>query len=65
MFDKSENKDFKDIYDPTNSESEVHCKLIVDNGSIINYLINIKDDNGGITILLDRDGNAMLSQVKL
>ena len=65
MFNKSENEKFNAIYDPTNNDCEVRCKLIVDNGNIINYLIHIKDDNGGITVLLDIDGNPMLSQVKL
>jgi len=64
MFNKSENKDFKTIYDPT-SKSEVCCKIIVDNGGVINYLINIVDVNGGLTVLLNKDGNPMLSQLML
>lgn len=60
----TENKKIKTIYDHEYGLS-VRCKTVIDAGSITNYLINIEDYDGGITILLDKDGNSMLSQIKL
>ncbi|MBU3188969.1 DUF6440 family protein [Clostridium bowmanii] len=60
----SRNKIFKTVYDPTNSIT-VRCKMIENAKTGINYLINIKDYTGGLTLLLDKDGNAMFSQMKL
>ncbi|MGH4125188.1 MAG: DUF6440 family protein [Clostridium sp.] len=62
--DKNQNNRFKAI-DNYADALAVHSKIIVDKGTITNYLINIEDYAGGITILLDKDGNAMLSQLKL
>ena len=67
MFSKnhnSENKVSKIVYDYDNAIA-VCCKIIKNTKTGINYLINIQDYAGGITILLDKDGNPMLSQVKL
>lgn len=61
---KSENKSFKTVYDH-NGALTVSCKIIVDTGTITNYLINIEDYAGGITVFLDKYGNPILSQVKL
>ena len=60
----SKNKIFKTVYDPTNAIT-VCCKIIENAKTGINYLINIQDYNGEFTILLDKDGNAMFSQMKL
>ena len=62
--DKSENKIFKTVYDHEGVLT-VCCKKIINTKTGINYLINIEDYAGGITVLLDEDGNSMLSQVKL
>ena len=62
---KSENNRFKTVYDQADALAAVRCKIIVDKGTITNYLITIEDYVGGITVLLDSDGNPMLSQVKL
>ncbi|WP_291634834.1 DUF6440 family protein [Clostridium sp.] len=62
--DNSENKKFKLEYD-NSSLLTVCCKKIIDTKTGTNYLINIEDYAGGLTVLLDKDGNAMLSQVKL
>lgn len=61
---KRKNKKTKIIYDRKNRLAVV-CKLNVEEGVITNYLINIKDHNDITTILLDRDGNTMFSQVRL
>ncbi len=58
------NKGFKTIYDYANNLA-VRCKTILDEGTLTNYLINIKDSSGLITILLDKNGNPMFSQVRL
>ncbi|MBZ9624173.1 DUF6440 family protein [Clostridium sp. FP2] len=62
--DKSQNNRFKAIDDYSYALA-VTSKIILDNGTITNYLINIEDYAGGITVLLDKDGNTMFSQVKL
>jgi len=64
MFNKSENKIFKTV-DGYNREVAVRCRKIVNAGTVKNYLINIKEYDGGITVLLDESGNLMLSQVIL
>ena len=61
---KNENEIFNSIYEHTD-ELTVRCKLIKSAKIGINYLINIEGINGGITVLLDKEGNTMLSQVKL
>lgn len=61
---ESQNKMPKTIYDHE-YEIAVRCKSIVNTGLITNYFINIEGYNGGITVLLDKDGNSMLSQIKL
>ena len=58
----AKNKEFKTIYD---NGLAVRCKTVIDEGSITNYLINIEDYDGDITVLLDKDGNSMFSQIKL
>jgi len=62
--DKTQNKRFKTVDDYAGVLA-VCCKIIVDTGRITNYLINIEDYTGGTTVLLDKDGNPMLSQIKL
>jgi hypothetical protein len=64
MNDKSQKKVFKTVCDRAGAIA-VHCKMIVGTRTGVNYLINIEDYAGGITVLLDKDGNSMLSQVKL
>lgn len=64
MNHKSENKTFKIAGGPTDVLA-VRCKIIADTKSGVNYLINIEDYAGGITVLLDKDGNPMLSQMIL
>ncbi|NNU76770.1 DUF6440 family protein [Clostridium estertheticum] len=61
---ESQNKTPKTIYDHK-YEIAVRCKTIKNTGLITNYFINIEGYNGGITVLLDKDGNSMLSQIKL
>lgn len=61
---ESQNKISKTIYDPE-YEISVRCKSIINTGLITNYFINIEGYNGTITVLLDKDGNCMLSQIKL
>lgn len=61
---KNENEMFSSIYEQAD-EISVRCKLIKSAKIGINYLINIEGSNGGITLLLDKEGNPMLSQVKL
>ena len=58
------NKMSKQIY---NHEYKlaVRCKTIVNTGLITNYFINIEGYNCGLTVLLDKDGNSILSQIKL
>ena len=55
---------FSSIYDHAD-ELTVSCKVIKSAKIGINYLIKIQGYNGGITVLLDGEGNIMLSQVKL
>ncbi|MBU3111214.1 DUF6440 family protein [Clostridium lacusfryxellense] len=43
----------------------VGCKTILNKGIITNYLINIEDYAGSITVLLDKNGDSMLSQLSL
>ncbi|MBZ9635676.1 DUF6440 family protein [Clostridium sp. FP1] len=62
--DKSQNNRFKAI-DDYSYASAVTSKIILDKGTITNYLINIKDYAGAITVLLDKDENTMFLQVKL
>ena len=66
MFNNKKNysKSFKIEY-VHDDDLAVHCKIIKNTGSITNYLINIEDHALGITVLLDKNGNSMLSQVKL
>ncbi|WP_298843264.1 DUF6440 family protein [Clostridium sp.] len=68
MFNKSNNestnKISKTIYDPECGIS-VRCKTILNTGLITNYFINIEGYNGTLTVLLDKDGNCILSQIKL
>lgn len=61
---KSQNKTFKIICNE-GYVLAVRCKIIENAKTGINYLINIQDYAGGITVLLDNDGNPMFSQVKL
>ncbi|MBU3183183.1 hypothetical protein [Clostridium psychrophilum] len=61
---KNVNEESKTIYDTTNKLT-VRCKIIIESGTIKNYLININDHKDIITILLDKDGNTMFSQIKL
>lgn len=62
--DKTRNKTFKTICNHADALS-VRCKTLIDTGKVTNYLINIEDYAGGITVLLDKDGNPIFSQVKL
>ncbi|MBU3161013.1 hypothetical protein KPL37_14905 [Clostridium frigoris] len=65
MFNNSKNKNIsKTIYD-SEYKIAVRCKAITNTDLITNYFINIEGSNGGITLLLDKDGNSMLSQIKL
>lgn len=64
MNNKRGNKRFITI-DNQSYVLSVGCKTIMDKGIITNYLINIEDYAGGITVLLNKDGNSMLSQVTL
>lgn len=61
---KCENKRFTTI-DKNNELISVGCKTIINKGIITNYLINIEDYAGGLTVLLDKNGNSMLSQLIL
>ena len=61
---KNGNEMFNSIYEHAD-ELKVRCKLIKSSKMGINYLINIEGSNGGITVLLDKEGNPLLSQVKL
>ncbi|APC39434.1 DUF6440 family protein [Clostridium estertheticum] len=61
---ESQNKIPKTIYDHE-YEISVRCKAIKNTGLITNYFINIEGCKGGITVLLDKNGNSMLSQIKL
>jgi hypothetical protein len=56
MFNKNnkQNNSFKTVYDQADTLAAVRCKIIVDKGTITNYLITIEDYVGGITVLLDR-----------
>ena len=60
----SQNKTFKIEGGPADVLA-VRCKIIEDTKSGVNYLINIQDYDGGITVLLDKDGNPMFSQMIL
>jgi hypothetical protein len=64
MNDKSQKKIFKTVSDRVGALA-VCCKIIENTKTGVNYLINIEDYAGGITVLLDKDGNPMFSQVKL
>lgn len=67
MFNKNNkrvNKRFNTLYDHANNLA-VRCKILADKNAIKNYLINIEDPNGSFTVLLDKDGDSMFSQVKL
>jgi len=67
MFNRNGRNDieiFNTIYDHAD-ELTVRCKIIKSEKIGINYLINIEGPNGGMTVLLDREGNPRLSQVKL
>ena len=64
MNDRSQKKIFRTVCDHA-GEIAVHCKIIVGTRTGVNYLINIEDYAGGITVLLGKDGNPMLSQLKL
>jgi len=61
---RSENKIFKSASNHPDKLA-VSCKIIVDAGTVTNYLINIKENSNGITVLLDKCGNPILSQVRL
>ncbi|MCB2296073.1 DUF6440 family protein [Clostridium algoriphilum] len=61
---KNKNKLSKTVYDHDNNLA-VRCKLIVDREAVTNYLISIEDCAEMITVLLDKDGNPMFSQVRL
>ncbi|MGH4052813.1 MAG: DUF6440 family protein [Clostridium sp.] len=61
---KYENKRFTTI-DEKHKLMSVGCKTIKNKGIITNYLINIEDYAGGLTVLLDKNGNSMLSQLIL
>lgn len=61
---KSNNKSFKTVYHHVD-DLAVRCKIIENTGLITNYLINIEDYALGITVLLDKNGNTILSQIKL
>ena len=63
-YSKNRNKESNTIYDNANKLA-VRCKIIIEAGIIKNYLININDYKDIITILLDKDGNTMFSQIKL
>jgi len=62
--DKIQNRRFTTL-DAQSYVLSVGCKTIIDKGIITNYLINIEDYAGGITVLLDKNGHSMLSQVTL
>jgi hypothetical protein len=64
MNDNNQKKIFKTVCDRVGALA-VHCKIIENTKTGVNYLINIEDYAGGITVLLDKDGNLMFSQVKL
>jgi hypothetical protein len=64
MNDRSQKKIFRTVCDRAGAIA-VQCKIIVGTRTGVNYLINIEDYAGGITVLLDKDGNPMLSQMKL
>jgi len=61
--DTGESERFKTVYDHKTLLSRK--KIIVDTETGINYLINIEEGMaGGITVLLDKDGKPVVSQVK-
>jgi len=62
--DKNENKRFTTI-DGKCKLISVGCKTITNKGIITNYLINIEDYAGGLSILLGKDGNSIFSQLLL
>lgn len=67
MFSKNnkiENSESKNVYDHSDALS-VRCKIIEGTKTGVNYLINIEGYTGGITVLLDQNGNPKFSQVKL
>jgi len=61
---KYENRKLTTI-DEKNKLISVGCRIIKHKGIITNYLINIEDYAGGLTVLLDNNGNSMLSQLLL
>ena len=60
MFNKNENKRFITVYEQGTLS---RCKIIVDTQTGVNYLMNIDGYAGGITVLLDREGKPVISQV--
>ena len=62
--DKNENKRFTTI-DEKSELISVGLRTITHKGKITNYLINIEDYAGGLTVLLDKNGNSMFSQLVL
>jgi hypothetical protein len=58
------NKRFTTIDDQSYVLS-VGCKTVLDKGIITNYLINIEDCAGSMTVLLNKNGESILSQLTL
>lgn len=59
------NKDegrFITVYDDESGLSRNKIKVDTETG--VNYLINIEGMSGGITVLLDKEGRPVVSQVK-
>jgi len=57
--DKNKNKRVRTVYEEGSTSSR--CKIIVDTETGIKYLINIDGYAGGITPLLYKDGNQVVS----
>jgi len=60
--DKNKNKRFKTVHEEGSISSRL--KIIVDTETGINYLINVDGYAGGITPLLDKDGNIRYHQYR-
>ena len=53
MFNRNNNAKNKKLKTICDTALTVHCKTVIDEGSITNYLINIEDYDGGLTVLLE------------
>ncbi|SFB46784.1 hypothetical protein SAMN04488528_10798 [Clostridium frigidicarnis] len=61
MFNKNEEKRFKTVYEQGRM---TRLKVIVDTETGINYLFTTEGYSGGLTVLLDKDGKPVISQVE-